>query len=62
MPDFDKIAANLASLNELAAELTAAVSDDPEFVQMTRTTLRDHSWSLGYEFQGERPLVLGKPE
>ena len=48
------IAANLASLNEVITELTNVVSQDPEFRRLVRDLLRDHSWSLGIEFQGER--------
>lgn len=47
------ITANLASLNEIVTEL-AATSPDPEFRRQVRDLLRDHSWSLGIEFQGER--------
>jgi len=54
-PTLDQVMANLASLNEIAAELVDAVSDDPEFAEMTRTVLKDHSWQFGFEFQGERP-------
>jgi hypothetical protein len=50
----DAVKANLASLNEIIAELTAVVAEDPEFAELVRTTLRNHSWSLGFEFQGER--------
>jgi hypothetical protein len=53
--DLDAVKRNLASLNEIIAEMTAKVSDDPAFTAMTRDILRDHSWELGYEFQGERP-------
>jgi hypothetical protein len=53
--DLDAVRRNLASLNEIIAEMTAKVSDDPAFTAMTRDILRDHSWELGYEFQGERP-------
>lgn len=49
----EMIAANLASLNEIIAELTAKVSDDPEFTAMVRELLREHSHALGYQFQGE---------
>lgn len=48
------IAANLASLNEVVTELVAASSPDPEYRRLVRDLLRDHSWSLGIEFQGER--------
>ena len=48
------IAANLASLNEVVTELADVVSQDPEFRRLVRDLLRDHSWSLGIEFQGER--------
>ena len=48
------IAANLASLNEIVTELAGAASPEPEFRRAVRDLLRDHSWSLGIEFQGER--------
>lgn len=47
------VAANLASLNEIVTELTAAVSDDPDFVAMVRELLRGHSYALGYRPHGE---------
>ncbi len=56
--ELPKITANLASLNEIMAEMVAAVSTDPDFVVMTRDVLRDHSWSLGFEFQGQGPPGL----
>lgn len=46
---------NLASLNEIMAELVTFMSPDPEFAAMTVGVLRDHSWRLGYEFQGQVP-------
>jgi hypothetical protein len=49
----DAVAANLASLNEIIAEMTARVSDDPEFTAMTRELLRGHSHALGFQFQGD---------
>jgi hypothetical protein len=49
----DAIAANLASLNEIMAELTAVVSDDPRFSALVRETLRDHSHAIGFSFQGD---------
>jgi hypothetical protein len=49
------IAGNLASLNEILTEITAAVSEDPQFVTLVRDTLRGHSHALGFRFQGERP-------
>jgi hypothetical protein len=49
-----RVAANLASLNEIIAELVTAGCDDPGFAQMTRDLLRDHSWSLGFQFQGQQ--------
>lgn len=49
----DAIAANLASLNEIIAELTAVVSDDPEFAVLVRETLREHSHLIGFSFQGD---------
>lgn len=48
----DAIAANLASLNEIVTEVTAAVSTDPGFAETVVTVLRDHTWKLGFEFQG----------
>lgn len=47
------IAANLASLNEIVAEMTAVVSGDPEFIALVRRTLRDHSHALGFKFEGD---------
>jgi hypothetical protein len=47
------ITANLASLNEIIAEMTAKVSGDPEFIAMVRRTLRDHSHALGFKFEGD---------
>lgn len=49
------IAANLASLNEIIAEMTAVVSDDPQFITIVREQLREHSHRLGFSFQGDRP-------
>jgi hypothetical protein len=46
------LAANLATLNEIMAEMTAVVSDDPDFVGLVRQNLRDHSHAIGFEFQG----------
>ena len=48
------VSANLASLNEIIAEMTAVVSKDPDFITIVRGVLRDHSWSLGFEFHGQR--------
>lgn len=45
--------ANLASLNDIIAEMTARVSDDPEFTAMVRELLRGHSRALGFQFQGD---------
>jgi hypothetical protein len=59
----DEIRANLASLNEIIAEMTAVVSTDPEFTGMVRGVLRDHSWKLGFSFQGqEPPAQLGETD
>lgn len=56
--DLEKLAANLASLNEIVTELVRASADgmraDPEFAVLVRDTLREHSRALGYVFQGER--------
>ena len=48
-----QLEANLASLNEVLAEM-AAQFGDASFGSTVRDTLRDHSWALGFEFQGER--------
>jgi hypothetical protein len=49
----DAVAANLASLNEIVAEMTARVSGDPEFTTMVRELLRGHSHALGFRFQDD---------
>lgn len=49
-----KVADNLVSLNEIFAELAAKVATDPAFLDMAVGVLRDHTWKLGYEFQGNR--------
>jgi hypothetical protein len=54
-PTLRDLARNLASLNEIVAELVEKASPDPEFIAVTRGILRDHSHSLGYAFQGEPP-------
>lgn len=55
--DPDVFAANLASLNEIIAEMAQAMAmgfrPDQEFVGLVREQLRDHSWSLGYAFNGQ---------
>ena len=50
-----KIKANLASLNEIITEMVAVVGKDTDFNEMVRKVLRDHSWALGFEFQGQCP-------
>ena len=51
--------ANLASLNEIVSQMMAALVEhgigDSDFAGLVRTTLRDHSWALGFDFEGERP-------
>lgn len=49
---------NLASINEILAELAAREADDVEFSRLTRNVLRRHSWRLGMLFQGE----MGDPD
>ena len=49
----DAVRANLASLNELFTEMTAKVSDDPDFTTLVRELLRKHSHALGFEFMGD---------
>lgn len=51
----EDVTKNLASLNEIVAELVTAISDDPDFIELTRGVLREHSWKLGFSFQGEQP-------
>jgi len=46
------VEANLASLNEIIAEMAAVVSTDPAFLEMTVDVLREHTWALGLQFQG----------
>lgn len=48
------IRANLASLNEIIAEMVVVTADDADFIRLVHDTLRDHSWALGYSFRGER--------
>ena len=53
------VAANLDSLNEIITELAQALQTgaavEPEYAEIVRTTLRQHSHSLGFRFQGESP-------
>jgi len=53
------VAANLASLNEIITEMVQASADgtlaEPEYAELVRDTLRQHSHSLGFKFQGESP-------
>lgn len=54
------LAANLASLNEVVAELAQAraiTEDQQEWADVVCRSLREHSWSLGFEFQGQRGLA-----
>jgi hypothetical protein len=51
----ETISANLASLNEIVMELVDHVSDDPEFRTVVRDVLRQATWNLGFEFQGQPP-------
>lgn len=44
-----RVAANLASLNDVVAILAREVSDDPEFVKLVADTLAGHSAGLGFE-------------
>lgn len=50
------IKANLASLNEIVAELAQRVAgaSDSEFVELVAGILKGHSFDLGFEFRGER--------
>ena len=55
----DTVSANLASLNELITELVRAAADhgwtEPEFADMVRDNLQNHSHALGFSFQGIPP-------
>jgi hypothetical protein len=55
-PELEAAKANLASLNEIVVELAQRVAgaSDSEFVELVLSTLRGHSFDLGFEFQGER--------
>lgn len=52
----DVVKQNLSALNEIVAELAVcAISAEAGWIAVVVKTLRDLSWSLGFEFQGERP-------
>lgn len=55
------ITRNLASINEMLAELLRGLSTgetpDPAWVDLSVRTLKEHSWRLGFEFFEERPDV-----
>jgi hypothetical protein len=55
--DPDVCAANLASLNEIIAEMVQAMHmgtrPDGDFVALVGEELREHTWSLGYAFRGQ---------
>lgn len=54
MPQWRRaVSANLAALNEITTELVAATSDSPEFAALVHGVLRDCTWALGYQFQGQ---------
>lgn len=57
MEDLEAIRGNLASLNEIVTEMVQALSDhgvgDQPFATLVREQLRDASWNLGYQFQGQ---------
>jgi hypothetical protein len=60
MDDWQRaVMANLASLNEIVTELVQASADgtraEPEFAELVRDTLRQHTHALGFRFQGEIP-------
>jgi hypothetical protein len=56
MADIAAIKASLASLNDIVAELAQRVAgaSDYEFVELVAGILKQHSFDLGFEFQGER--------
>jgi len=60
----DAALANLASLNEIVAEMMNALRGlgvgDDEFAKLVHVTLRDASWRLGFEFRGERGVPAGE--
>ena len=52
--DLNAIKANLASLNEIMAEVVRALPDaDAAWRGVVTRLLKNHSWSLGFEFQGQ---------
>lgn len=55
----NEMTANLASLNEImvAAFSGWILGEEPdyEFVKLVTDILKDHTWRLGYEFNGFRP-------
>ena len=52
------IQANLASLNELFADLVeevvSALRGGSEYAEVAVDVMRKHNWTLGFEFRGER--------
>ncbi len=61
MSPYNEVLANLASLNEIIAQLALTISHgwtpDPEMTKLIISTLRDHTWRLGFEFEGQRPTA-----
>lgn len=57
--DLRQLAANLASLNEIVAEMVTALAErgvsDGGYAAVARSVLRDHSHALGFDFQCEPP-------
>lgn len=57
----ETVAANLASLNEIVAEILLSLergeAPDPEYVTVAVDVLRRHSHDLGYEFMGDVPAA-----
>ena len=51
------VAANLASLNEITAEIAQALAEngmaEQRWADVVRNSMREHCWSLGFEFQGQ---------
>lgn len=56
--DLTMIKANLASLNEIVAEMADAmelgITPDARWVEVVRNTCREHNWSLGFDWHGQR--------
>lgn len=55
------VSENLASLNDITAEMVTAVCADPEFARIARRTLRAHSEALGFTLSLAERASSGEP-